>query len=643
MCGIAGFLVRGAVSADCAADILKKMTTAIEHRGPDDEGQWWNAEAGVGLGMRRLAIIDISPAGHQPMMSACGRYVLVFNGEIYNHKQIRKDLEARLLAPVWKGESDTEVLLAAISAFGLRRALECANGMFALALWDKESRTLELAIDRFGEKPLYYGFSKGTFLFGSELKALRVHPDWVGEIDRSALHLLARHVYIPAPHCIYKGFAKLEPGQILTVHPSLELVTDFYWSSLSAAINGLENPIQASESEAVDEFERILSDAVGLRMEADVPLGAFLSGGFDSTAIVAMMQQKSSQPTRTFTIGFETRAYDEAPFARAIAKHLGTNHTELYVTAREAMSVIPSLPAIYDEPFADSSQIPTLLVSKMAKQHVTVALSGDGGDELFGGYQRYFVSERILPQVVRWPLAIRLAVAAGIEKFGAENWQRTYQAATLGKGKMLVGERALKLASLIKEPSFIEGYRNLISSWDRPHDLVLNGNSKSLLFDEVAIASMSSIEKMMYLDLMTYLPGDILTKVDRASMAVSLEARVPFLDHRVFEFAWKLPLSYKVGRGQGKKIVRSLVYRHVPRKFMDRPKTGFGIPIDEWLRGPLRDWAQTLLSEKNIASSGYFDPKIVQQTWNEHLSGKRNRQAKLWPILMFESWLAHVR
>ena len=643
MCGIAGFLVRGAVSADCAADILKKMTTAIEHRGPDDEGQWWNAEAGVGLGMRRLAIIDISPAGHQPMMSACGRYVLVFNGEIYNHKQIRKDLEARLLAPVWKGESDTEVLLAAISAFGLRRALECANGMFALALWDKESRTLELAIDRFGEKPLYYGFSKGTFLFGSELKALRVHPDWVGEIDRSALHLLARHVYIPAPHCIYKGFAKLEPGQILTVHPSLELVTDFYWSSLSAAINGLENPIQASESEAVDEFERILSDAVGLRMEADVPLGAFLSGGFDSTAIVAMMQQKSSQQTRTFTIGFETRAYDEAPFARAIAKHLGTNHTELYVTAREAMSVIPSLPAIYDEPFADSSQIPTLLVSKMAKQHVTVALSGDGGDELFGGYQRYFVSERILPQVVRWPLAIRLAVAAGIEKFGAENWQRTYQAATLGKGKMLVGERALKLASLIKEPSFIEGYRNLISSWDRPHDLVLNGNSKSLLFDEVAIASMSSIEKMMYLDLMTYLPGDILTKVDRASMAVSLEARVPFLDHRVFEFAWKLPLSYKVGRGQGKKIVRSLVYRHVPRKFMDRPKTGFGIPIDEWLRGPLRDWAQTLLSEKNIASSGYFDPKIVQQTWNEHLSGKRNRQAKLWPILMFESWLAHVR
>ncbi len=640
MCGIVGVFSPAGVHREQMLANLRAMTDAIVHRGPDDDGQWCDAELGIGLGMRRLAIVDLSPAGHQPMVSASGRYTLVFNGEIYNHKAIRAILEAQGDAPVWRGHSDTEVLLAAIAAFGLKKALEQTNGMFALALWDAQERTLELAIDRFGEKPLYYGRTKQHFLFGSELKALRVHPAWTGAIDRDAINFLLRHVYIPAPYCIYQDFKKLEPGQIVRLRPGqLDYEYDHYWSSADMVSRGLASSLHISEDEAVNAFESLLSDSVGLRMEADVPLGAFLSGGFDSTAIVAMMQKQSARPVRTFTIGFQVHGYDEAPFAREVARHLGTDHTELYVTAREAMDVIPRLPTLYDEPFADSSQIPTFLVSQMAKQHVTVALSGDGGDELFGGYQRYFISERILPKIAKWPHGIRKLSANAIQSVGAQKWDALYRLLTLGRRPGLVGDRALKLANLIRASTLIGGYRSLISAWDSPGDVLIRSTESILPFNDPVLSRIGFIEQMMYLDTITYLPGDILTKVDRASMAVSLETRVPFLDPRVAEFAWRLPLSMKVGEGLGKRVIRKLVYRHVPQQLMDRPKAGFGIPIEDWLRGPLRDWAEALLAPDHIKASGYFDPHLVSQLWNQHLSGKMNRHVRLWPILMFEAWL----
>jgi len=644
MCGIAGYYSPNRVTEDRARTTLRAMTDAIIHRGPDDQGHWYDLDAGIGLGMRRLSIIDLSPAGHQPMRSACGRYVLIFNGEIYNHKSIRAELETRNQAPTWRGHSDTEVLLAAISAMGFKKALQRANGMFAIALWDSQEKTFELAVDRFGEKPLYCGWTNGHFLFGSELKSLRVHPGWAGDIDRNAITLLLRHVYIPAPYCIYQNFKKVEPGKIVRLNTrDGQCVSDHYWSSAEMVEQGLKSPLDISEGEAVDAFEALLSDAVGLRMEADVPLGAFLSGGFDSTAIVAMMQRRSSRPVRTFTIGFDTKGYDEAPFAKKVAEHLRTEHTELYVTPREAMDVIPFLPTMYDEPFADSSQIPTFLVSKMAKQHVTVALSGDGGDELFGGYQRYFVSDRIIPNISKLPIGLRRLAADAIEKVGSHRWNALYEVLTLGKGKMLIGDRALKLASLIREATNLGGYRNLISSWDYPLNVLADAKEYTLRFDDPIVSKIGFIEQMMYLDLITYLPGDILTKVDRASMAASLEARVPFLDHRVAEFAWRLPLSQKVSGGVGKKIIRHLVYRHVPRRLMDRPKAGFGIPLEDWLRGPLRDWAEALLSPDHMRASGYFNPDVVAATWKRHLAGQHNEQARLWPILMFEAWLENQR
>lgn len=640
MCGIVGYLTRETNPQFHPQDVIRKMTDAIVHRGPDDEGQWWDGDAGIGLGMRRLAIIDLSPAGRQPMISACGRYALVFNGEIYNHKAIRAELEAAGLAPVWRGHSDTEVLLAAISVFGLSAALQRSNGMFAIALWDRQERTLELAIDRFGEKPLYHGWARNNFLFGSELKSLRVHPAWVGDIDRDVLTLFMRYIYIPAPFCIYKSFQKVEPGQIVRIRNSQSRCEyDRYWSTSSMVQQCLKSPLDVSKSEAVEAFEHLLSDAVGLRMEADVPLGAFLSGGFDSTAVVAMMQRQSSRPVRTFTIGFTERKYDEAPYARAVAQHLGTNHTELYVAPREAMNVIPRLPMLYDEPFADSSQIPTFLVSQLAGQHVTVALSGDAGDELFGGYRRYFISQLLLPSLTRIPHGLRRMVAWAVEGVGSHRWDMLYQMLSFGTGKMLVGDRALKLANLLDSDTPLEGYCRLISAWNREATIVLSAQERDLTFDDPVLTQIGFVEQMMFLDLMSYLPGDILTKVDRASMGVSLEARVPFLDHRVAEFAWRLPISHKVCNGVGKQIIRKLVYRYVPSSLMDRPKTGFSIPIEEWLRRPLRDWAQSLLAPERIRASGYFDSDVVTRMWTEHLSGRRNWQTRLWSVLMFEAWL----
>jgi asparagine synthase (glutamine-hydrolysing) len=639
MCGIAGYLSLDTDACTQAPAILRAMTDAIRHRGPDDGGMWHDSEQGVALGMRRLAIIDLSPAGAQPMVSASGRYVLVFNGEIYNHKELRARLEREGRAPNWRGHSDTEVLLAAIDVWGLAPALQAANGMFGLALWDREQRTLSLSCDRFGEKPVYYGRSGRSFLFGSELKSLAAHPDWVGEIDRDVLTLFTQFCYVPAPYSIYRNIKKLEPGTIVSVaaartNGAAEPVVTRYWSAHEMVEAARRTPL--ANGEIKKEFERIFGSAVALRMEADVPLGAFLSGGFDSTAVVAMMQELSSRPVRTFSIGFDEAGYDEAPFANRVAQHLQTEHTQLYVTAKQAMDVIPKLPTLYDEPFADSSQIPTFLVAELARRHVTVALSGDGGDELFGGYLRYIVADRIGRATAAVPEWLRNGIAGAIRRIGAERWDRMYGAVTYGRAKRLIGDRAVKFADFLASNTPLQGYERMVSAWPTGAGVVLGAKNGHALPQPPA--GLDPVEAMMFCDLVTYLPGDILTKVDRATMGVSLEGRVPFLDHRLAEFAWRLPLKEKIAGGQGKRVVKDFVYSRVPRELMDRPKAGFGAPIGDWLRGPLRDWAEGLLDQTRIAAEGYFDAATVSACWQRHLAGRGNEDVRLWPLLMFQAW-----
>lgn len=646
MCGIAGYISYGADQRSEADRNLAAMTAAILHRGPDSDGGWLDREAGIGLGMRRLAIIDLSPAGHQPMVSESGRYVIVFNGEIYNHRDLRALLTAEGKAPLWKGHSDTEVLLALIADKGLTKALQLANGMFALAVWDRQQRDLALATDRFGEKPLYFGFTKDAFLFGSELKALRAHPSWVGEVSREALTLYFRHGYIPAPHSIYSNVSKVLPAEIVRVRVdgvNRAVRSESYWSTVETALSS--SRFSLSQAEAQEEFEALFKAAVKARMEADVPLGAFLSGGFDSTAVVAAMQEQSGRPVQTFTIGFTETAYNEAPFAKAVASHLGTNHTELYVTPQEAMSVIPSLPQLYDEPFADSSQIPTFLVAKLARQSVTVALSGDAGDELFGGYRRYFVANKILPALSMMPNAVRKISASAIRTVGARGIDRLSSVLSFGRLNGQIGDRALRLAHLLDSETLIDGYLKIVSAWSQPADLVVDGIEPATPLSELAnaLGSLDFVEKMMLLDLISYLPGDILTKVDRATMGVSLEGRIPFLDHRLVEFSWCLPRSYKVSGGVGKIPIREFVYRRVPRKMMDRPKTGFGVPIEDWIRGPLRDWAESLINDVYKNLGHLIRAELVRDAWVDHLAGRKNNQSLLWPVLMFAAWMQHER
>jgi asparagine synthase (glutamine-hydrolysing) len=645
MCGIAGYLDLDKGTLFDGRAVLGAMTQAILHRGPDSDGEWIDEDAGVGLGMRRLAIIDLSPAGAQPMTSASGRYVLVFNGEVYNHKELRARLEDEGRAPNWRGHSDTEVLLAAIEAWGLAPALQAANAMFGLAVWDRTQRTLSLACDRFGEKPVFYGRMGKTFLFGSELKSLRAHPAWAGEIDRHVLRLFTQFAYVPAPHSIYRGVRKLEPGSIATISTNVgartaEPQVAQYFSASDMVESARKRPLVNGEVE--DEFARIFRDAVGLRMEADVPLGAFLSGGFDSTAVVAMMQELSPRPVRTFSIGFSEAGYDEAPFANRVAQHLKTEHTQLYVTAQQAMDTIPLLPTLYDEPFADSSQIPTYLVSQLARRHVTVALSGDAGDELFGGYLRYIVADSISAWSRMMPEWLRNGAASAITRVGSRRWDQLYKLATFGRAKRLIGDRALKFASFLSSGSPLHGYERMVTAWDYDSGVVLDSGEARFAFPAPP-DGLGPIEAMMFCDLLTYLPGDILTKVDRATMGVSLEGRVPFLDHRLAEFAWRLPLSKKVRGGEGKRIVKNFVYSRVPKELMDRPKAGFGAPIGEWLRGPLRDWAEALLDRQRVSQDGYLDPETVAACWRRHLSGQQNEDIRLWPLLMFQAWLADNR
>jgi asparagine synthase (glutamine-hydrolysing) len=654
MCGLTGiFDPLHTMAADALRATVERMAAALHHRGPDDGGQWTDPAAGLALGFRRLAIVDLSPLGHQPMECDRGRFVLAFNGEIYNFEELRADLLSS--GPdrrPFRGRSDTEVMLRAFETWGVQEALKRFVGMFAFALWDRAERTLWLARDRFGEKPLYYGWQGGLFLFGSELKSLRACPKFDAAIDRSALASFLRYGYVPAPDSIYTGIRKLPPGTLLRLttdaSPDSTLTPTSYWDARDAAQAAMADPFAGSDVDAIDHLDGLLRKVITNQMIADVPLGAFLSGGTDSSTVVAIMQAISARPVKTFTIGFQEDQYNEAEHAKRVARHLGTQHTELYVTPAEAMQVIPSLPALYDEPFADSSQIPTYLVSKLARQHVTVSLSGDGGDEFFAGYGWYATAHRLWRKIGWAPRPLRAAVAGAMAALPVGAWD-----AVLGAVKFAVprpsrrdatGDKVHKFAHVLASGTSPEHtHRILVSRWNGDSRIVLGNHRCPPTLDQVhggLDVQAHPILRLMYADTMTYLPDNILAKVDRASMGVSLESRAPLLDHRVYEFAWRLPMHMKVRDGRGKWLLRQVLHRYVPPEIVDRPKMGFCVPIDFWLRGALRDWADGLLAERRLRQDGYLDPAPIREKFDQHVSGARNWQHHLWNVLMFQSWLA---
>jgi asparagine synthase (glutamine-hydrolysing) len=697
MCGFSGLITTDAIVLTCAESVAASMALAIQHRGPDDAGAWADVSTGVALGFCRLSILDLSSAGHQPMRSVSGRFVMTFNGEIYNHNQLRELLpRAQVGAPLdsWRGHSDSETLLACFEAWGLEETLKKTVGMFAIALWDTQTNTLHLARDRFGEKPLYYGWVTSesaetkAFVFGSELKALRAYPGFANSVSREALALYMRFMYVPAPYSIYQNIFKLEPGCMLSISintknyhsvtnasetplmpalqskplraPTLQggVQMQRWWSLATVVETGAKNQI-ISEEVAIETLEQRLKEAIRVQSLADVPLGAFLSGGVDSSAIVALMQEQASRPIKTFTVGFEEAGFDESPHARAVAAHLGTEHNELYITAKQSQAVIADLPVMYDEPFADSSQIPTHLVCKAARQQVTVALSGDAGDELFGGYNRYFWGPRIWRRLAWMPYPIRQTMCAAIQTIPTEGWDALSRSVNALLPSSLsvarAGNKAHKLAaSLYGAQDMDDLYKSLVSEWKDPAQVVKGSNLElggansncglcepdSMLSDLWPKEGVEEAElRMMYRDSMTYLPDDILCKVDRAAMATSLETRVPFLDHRVAELAWRFPLNMKIRDGQGKWVLRQVLYKYVPQELIDRPKAGFAIPIGQWLRGPLKDWAEALLDEKRLEVEGYFYAKPIRDKWKQHLLGRYDHTASLWAVLMFQSWL----
>jgi asparagine synthase (glutamine-hydrolysing) len=621
-----------------------QMAARIQSRGPDDHGDWHNHDGTLALSHRRLSIVDLSPAGHQPMVAEFGQHALVYNGEIYNHEDLRKELEIELGQISWKGHSDTEVLLHCLQHWGVETTLGKLNGMFAFCYWCEREQALYLARDRMGEKPLYFGRHNDTFFFGSELKALRAHPKFSAQVDRDALALYMRHNYIPAPYSIYQDVHKLKAAHFIVVKEHGQEISNqrCYWDLVQVAKKGLDNPV-LNETESLEELDGLLRDSVKRRMMADVPLGAFLSGGYDSTIVTALMQSMSSKPVKTFSIGFSEDAFNEAHHAKQVASYLGTEHTELYVEPQQSMDVIPRLPEVYDEPFSDSSQIPTFLVSQMAKRHVTVALSGDGGDELFCGYERYFSHNQVWSIVGKLPRSFRPLLAGAIAHFPGKLADLLVRGLPRKYHLENLGDRLPKLADWVNNSDFEGYYQNAVSRSRSSQKMVRGSRSTPYPTDFERLAGVISClrdqEKMMLLDALTYLPGDILTKVDRASMAVSLEARVPLLDHRLVEYSWRLPLEMKINYGDAKWPLRQVLYKYVPREMMERPKKGFGIPIEHWLSGPLRDWAESLLAETRLKQDGFFDPVPIRKMWQEHLQGKRRWHAHLWDVLMFQGWL----
>jgi asparagine synthase (glutamine-hydrolysing) len=643
MCGIAGLLdpSRGTSAAELEAVALA-MADTLHRRGPDDRGAWADAEAGVALASRRLAIVDLSPLGHQPMASACGRFTVAYNGEVYNHRDLRSELERA--GYDFRGQSDTEVLLAAVCVWGLDGALARCNGMFAFALWDRDARALHLVRDRLGEKPLYYGRAGRRLVFGSELKALRAHPEFAPDVDRDALAAYLRLSYVPSPHTIYRGVHKLPAGTVLTVGPELGSTLPPprpYWSLATAVTEARSHPFTGAAEDACEELDRLLRDAVASRMQADVPLGAFLSGGVDSSTVVALMQAQSDRPVRTFTIAMPAAGFDESREALAVARHLGTDHTSVELTPDDALALVPRLPELYDEPFADPSQLPTLLVSQVARRDVTVALSGDGGDEVFAGYNRHLVGRRLWQPLERVPGPVRAAFGRALLRVPPSWWDR---AADRSPGRATIrnaGDKMQKLGALLGAATSSERYRAFTSQWPDPAELVVGGSEPHTLLNDAARwpPGLDATELMVFLDTAVSLPDDMLTKVDRASMGASLEARVPLLDHRVVELAWRLPLEMRIRGREGKWVLRRVLDGYVPDRLVSRPKMGFDPPLGEWLRGPLREWAEGLLDERRLRGEGFIEPGPVRAAWHEHLSGRRNWDYRLWAILMFEAWL----
>ena len=634
MCGIAGFLELERRSGTHELEALAgAMAATLRHRGPDASGVWADAESGIGFGHTRLSIVDLSPAGAQPMVSSCGRFVIVYNGEIFNAAELRPELEAK--GRRFKGHSDTEVIVEACAEWGVQQTATRIIGMFAFAVYDRRDKRLSLVRDRLGIKPLYWGKAGTRLAFASELKAFGALPGWNKKLNRDALASYLRFAYVPAPHSIYRGISKLMPGHIAMIDPTGETRIAPFWTLADAAERGKADQLDVGDKQACDMFEALLGDAVGRRLVADVPLGAFLSGGIDSSAVAAMMRMKSNAPVRTYSIGFREQGFDEAPHASAVAAHLCTEHTELYVSAKEAQDAIPLMPEIYDEPFADSSQIPTYLLSKLTRQHVTVALSGDGGDELFAGYTRHRFANRIQSM----PPRVAQLLASGLDMAGPAVWDRLFKLVPARRRPSYGGDKMKKTAAMLREGP--QGaYRSLVSAWDDPEAIVLGAREpKGAIFDpELAAALPDGLDRMQYLDTLTYLPDDILTKVDRASMAVGLEVRVPILDHRIVEFSWRLPSRFKMRGGKGKWLLRQLAYRHVPKALLDRPKSGFAVPIGAWLRGPLCDWAEALLQPARLEESGLLDAAPIRARWEEHLDGRRNWHGSLWTVLMFQAW-----
>ncbi len=643
MCGIAGFLDPKRRSGDNELKALAaSMAGALRHRGPDAQGVWVNEAAGVALGHARLSIIDLSPAGAQPMLSASGRFALIYNGEIYNAGELRAELERN--GHTFRGHSDTEVMVEGFAAWGVRDTVERLIGMFAFAAFDQATGTLTLGRDRLGIKPLYWGRVGGRIAFASELKALATLPDFAPEIDRQALAAYLCTGYVPAPSSIYRGIEKLEPGTLVEIGADGETRSERYWSLLDVAMRGQAAQLDLSEADARDRLDALLTDAVTRRMVADVPLGVFLSGGINSSTVTALMQKSSTTPVKSFSIGFHEADYNEAVQAKAVAAHLGTDHTELYVTAREAQAVVPKLPEIYDEPFADSSQVPTFLVSEMTRKHVTVALSGDGGDELFAGYNRYGQGLRVARALRLLPRPVAQCVSHMIGAVPPAMWDRLFETFPAGMRPRLASEKLQKLAGVLGEDP--RGYyQTLIAQWAGAWSLVKGASQphQPAFSDATRAGFGDELSWMQYADSVTYLPDDILTKVDRASMAVSLEARVPLLDHRVVDFAWQLPAHLKMRGGQGKWLLRQVLCKYVPKPLVERPKMGFAVPIDAWLRGPLKAWAADLLDPSAMTRAGLLDPAPIQEKWAEHQSGRRNWQHFLWNVLMFEAWRREQR